>query len=310
MQNISQLTSDIRDLIDDPRKKHLLLKDSIAWNMLCSSLDVIEDTDCCLETFLTTDIDHLDDGKKYMYVYGTLQALFVQQDAVKHLAESLKISYPLNQQLNEIRTIRNDSVGHPTKRGGSTERAFNFISRITISNQGFELGTTYADGRPDCSKDVNIPNLIAIQRSILIGVLDSIIKTLEQEEMEHRREFADKKLADAFLPNLNYHLQKILEEVGASGDAKLGGINVDRILKSIEQFKADLAERDILEAHENITYNLKLVDYPLQELKKYFCTPDETHINERDAYIFAYFVEQRTKGLFKIATELDEEYSQ
>ena len=310
MQNISQLSSDIRDLIDDPRKKHLLLKDSIAWNMLCSSLDVIEDTDCCLETFLTTDIDHLDDGKKYMYVYGTLQALFVQQDAVKHLAESLKISYPLNQQLNEIRTIRNDSVGHPTKRGGSTERAFNFISRITISNQGFELGTTYADGRPDCSKDVNIPNLIAIQRSILIGVLDSIIKTLEQEEMEHRREFADKKLADAFLPNLNYHLQKILEEVGASGDAKLGGINVDRILKSIEQFKADLAERDILEAHENITYSLKLVDYPLQELKKYFCTPDETHINERDAYIFAYFVEQRTKGLFKIATELDEEYSQ
>ena len=62
------------------------------------------------------------------------------------------------------------------------------------------------------------------------------------------------------LPNLSYHLQKILEEVEASGDAKLGGINVDRILKSIEQFKADLAERDILEAYENITYSLKLVD--------------------------------------------------
>ena len=133
MQNISQLTSDIRDLIDDPRKKHLLLKDSIAWNMLCSSLDVIEDTDCCLETFLTTDIDHLDDGKKYMYVYGTLQALFVQQDAAKHLAESLEIAYPINkqsnedQQLNEIRDIRNNSVGHPTKRGGGTGAAFNFI---------------------------------------------------------------------------------------------------------------------------------------------------------------------------------------
>ena len=101
MQNISQLTSDIRDLIDDPRKKHLLLKDSIAWNMLCSSLDVIEDTDYCLEAFLTTDIDSLDDGNKYMYVYGTLQALFVQQDAVEHLTESLKIPYPLNENSNE-----------------------------------------------------------------------------------------------------------------------------------------------------------------------------------------------------------------
>ena len=243
MQNISQLTSNIRDLIDDPRKKHLLLKDSIAWNMLCSSLDVIEDTDYCLEAFLTTDIDSLDDGNKYMYVYGTLQALFVQQDAVEHLTESLKIPYPFNensnekQQLDEIREIRNDSVGHPTKRGGGTGRAFNFISRITIDNQGFELGTIYADSRPNCSKHANIPNLITAQRNILIGVLDSIIKILEQEEMEHRREFADKKLTDVFLPDLNYHLRKIREAIGSSGDAKLGGINVDLILKSIEQFK-------------------------------------------------------------------------
>ena len=316
MQNISQLISDIRDLINEPRKQHLLLKDSAAWNMLCSSLDVIEDTDYCLEAFLTTDIDPLDDGNKYMYVYGTLQALFVQQDAVEHLTEPLKIPYPLNensnekQQLNEIREIRNDSVGHPTKRGGGTGRAFNFISRITIDNQGFELGTIYADGRPNCSKHANIPNLITAQRNILIGVLDSIIKTLEQEEMEHRREFADKKLTDAFPPTLNYHLRKIGEAIGRSGDAKLGGINVDRTLKSIEQFKADLVERDILEAYENITYSLKLVDYPLQELKKYFCTPDETHINEGDAYIFAYFAEKQTQKLLERAKELDEEYSQ
>ena len=316
MQNISQLTSNIRDLIDDPRKKHLLLKDSIAWNMLCSSLDVIEDTDYCLEAFLTTDIDSLDDGNKYMYVYGTLQALFVQQDAVEHLTESLKIPYPFNensnekQQLDEIREIRNDSVGHPTKRGGGTGRAFNFISRITIDNQGFELGTIYADSRPNCSKHANIPNLITAQRNILIGVLDSIIKILEQEEMEHRREFADKKLTDVFPPDLNYHLRKIREAVGPSGDAKLGSIHVDCILKSVEQFKADLAERDILEAYENITYSLKLVDYPLQELKKYFSSPGETHINKKDAYIFAYFVNQQIEGLFKIAKELDEEYSQ
>ena len=284
--------------------------------MLCSSLDAIEDTDYCLEAFLTTDIDPLDDGNKYMYVYGTLQALFVQQDAVEHLTESLKIPYPLNensnekQQLKEIRDIRNDSVGHPTKRGGGIGRAFNFISRITINNQGFELGTTYADGRPNCSKDVNIPNLIATQRRILIGVLDSLIKPLRKEEMEHRREFADKKLADAFHPSSNYLLGKIREAVGPSGDARLGGINVDYILKFIGEFKTKLAEREILEASEVLTYNLELVDYPLQELRKYFFNPDETHINERDASIFAYFAEKQTQKLLEMAKELDEEYSQ
>ena len=127
--------------------------------------------------------------------------------------------------------------------------------------------------------------------------------------MEHRREFADKKLADAFLPSLDYHLRKIREAVGPSGDARLGGINVDCILKCIEEFKTKLAERDILEAYD-ITYNLELIDYPLQELKKYFSSPGETHINKKDAYIFAYFVNQQIEGLFKIAKELDEEYSQ
>ena len=132
-----QLVSNIRNLINKPRKQRLLLKDSAAWYMLCSSLDVIADADLCLKAFLATDIDSFDAGNKYMYVYGTLQALIVQQDAVKHLTESLKIPYPFNdnsnekQQLNEIREIRNDSVGHPTKRGGGTGSAFNFISRIT-----------------------------------------------------------------------------------------------------------------------------------------------------------------------------------
>lgn len=47
--------------------------------------------------------------------------------------------------------------------------------------------------------------------------------------MEHRREFADKKLAAAFPPDLSYPLKKIGEAVSPSGDAKLGGISVDYI---------------------------------------------------------------------------------
>ena len=67
--------------------------------------------DLCLEAFLETDIDGFDAGNKYMYVYGTLQALFVQQDAVEHLIESLKIPYPLNEDSNEKATIKGNS-GH------------------------------------------------------------------------------------------------------------------------------------------------------------------------------------------------------
>ncbi len=160
--------------------------------MLCSCLDVIEDTDCCLDAFLTTDLDHFDDkdqhladGNKYMYIYGTLQALYLQQDAVTHLTESLKIPYASGPALKKIREIRNASVGHPTKQDRPTKEPIrsNFISRISITNQAFELVTTYEDGRPDCSEDVNMPKLITTQRRIFIGVLENVIKTLQKADV-------------------------------------------------------------------------------------------------------------------------------
>ena len=318
LQNIEQLTNDIRDIINSPRNKYVLLQDSAAWNMLCSCLDVIEDTNCCLEAFLTTDIErfdsdsqYLDDGNKYMYVYGTLQALFMQQDAVKHLAESLQIPYTLDPQLKEIRDIRNDSIGHPTKRSGGTGRAFNFISRTTINNQGFQLGTAYADGRPYCFKDVDIPDLIAKQRCVFMGVLGDVLETLREKEMEHKNKFADKKLADAFR-SLSDRVKQIFEAILSpeSAHAKVSVGNVNFILKRIEQFRAELAERKILEAYEGLTCDLELVDYPLQELRKYFCNPDETHINKKDAFIFADFAEKQVQKLLECAKGLDEEYSQ
>lgn len=191
IQSIESLTNDIRDVINHSRLRDELPQYSDAWNMLCSSLDAIEDTNSCLDAFLMTDISfdtgnqHLDDGKKYMYVYGTLQAMFVQQDAVEHLAEALQIPYTLDSSLKQIRDIRNDSVGHATKRGAGKRKTFNFITRISIDNQGYTLGTAYADGRPDSSKEVNIPDLISTQRSILTSVLGSVLKILTQLVANH-----------------------------------------------------------------------------------------------------------------------------
>ena len=315
MTEIERLVGEIRDKINEPRKQHALLQNHALWVMLCSSLDVIGDTDCGLEAFLTTDVHDFNDGNKYVYVYGTLQALFVQQDAVKHLHQALEMDYNLarddKSMLMEIRNIRNNSIGHPTKSDRQTPIAFNFISRMTIGNQGFTLATDYQDGTQTCHKYVNIPSLIAKQRIVLSGVLRDAIQTLRREAMEHRQRFAEKKLADAFPPTLDYHLGKICEDTSRKyGIAERGRINVDFILECIEQFKTGLAEREILGAYEGLTCNLELADYPLQELRKYFHSPGETHINEKGAYIFADFAKRQVQDLLESAKELDEEYDQ
>lgn len=43
--SMRELTEQIRDYINGPRMSYLLSQDMETWNQICSSLDIIEDTD-------------------------------------------------------------------------------------------------------------------------------------------------------------------------------------------------------------------------------------------------------------------------
>ena len=180
MHNLEPLINEVQDIINKLDISPDVLNDRATKMKLCSCLDVIVDTECCLGAFTNTDtnIEQLDVGDKYMYVYGTLQALYMQQDAVKNFTDTLGIEYPSEPSLKRIREIRNDSVGHPSKRGDGEGKAFNFITRDSIGNQGFELGTAYKeDSRADCLKGVDIPCLIDEQRSVFARFFGHVIRT-------------------------------------------------------------------------------------------------------------------------------------
>ena len=168
--SLNERISKIRDLINSSRKQHQLLQDSALWYMLCSCMDTIADTEEALESFLKKDTDSSDKGRNYLRIYGALQALFVQQEAVENLHEALKIPYTEDASLEKIRHIRIDAAGHPTKRGN--KKAFNFITRLTLSAQEFHLMTLYRAKLSDKelnSKhiDVSVPDLIATQKKFL-----------------------------------------------------------------------------------------------------------------------------------------------
>ena len=136
-----QKMSKIRDLINSSRKQNILLQDNILWHMLCSCMDTVEDTELALESFLKLDTDSYDEGRNYLRIYGAMQALYVQQEAVKNLHESLQIPYTEDSSIEKIRHIRIDAAGHPTNRG--KKKAFNFINRSTLTPNSFELLTFY-----------------------------------------------------------------------------------------------------------------------------------------------------------------------
>jgi hypothetical protein len=182
--NVSDLEKDIRDFINNPRKQHALLQDSAAWNMLCSCLDTIGDTELAIAAYETWENPD-SQGTAYLVVYGALQALFIQQDAVENLCQALNIAYARDPLLDDIRELRNDSAGHPTKRGRGKGRAYNFLSRSSLTIGGFDLMTTYPGDRPPLFRHVSILSLIVKQKEILQNVLTEVLDKLKEEEDGH-----------------------------------------------------------------------------------------------------------------------------
>jgi hypothetical protein len=287
MSSISQLEDCIRELINRPQRQYALLKAPASWNMLCSCLDVIGDTELAFAAFVNK-ADLLRDGEKYLLVYGALQALFIQQDAVENLAEALGVTYEANPQLKQIREVRNDSIGHPTKRYDG--KAFNFIGRYSLTHHGFRLMKTFSEDREPVFFDVNIPDLIKTQQMALTKALTEMIAKLKEEDMKHKREFRDEKLQDLFSLTLDYSFEKIFAACGDSEVTSLGAAMLEGLIERFEKFKSALQKRGILREGDFTSHDLELVEYPMSELKTFFRNPSGSTLNHKGAYIFAYFL--------------------
>lgn len=308
----------IRGYINSPRKQYCLLKDRGLWFQLCSCMDVVEDSELAIAAYSEYSVGKFgnSDGIKYLSTYGMLQALFLQQDSVINLCESLKIptkfeDYP---KLRDIREIRNDSIGHPTKRDRKKGRAksYHFISRFSLSFGGFDLYSNYSNGQSE-TKYVSIPKLIADQRMYISDILISVINKLKEEEMNHKKKFKNEKLASIFSSILNYHFGKVSETIYKSTPASFGEASLQYIDETLNTFREALEKRGIeIETYDSINDVFKLVDYPLNELKNFFHNLKsglETNINAETAYIFAFFVNKQMAELKNFAQEIDEEYS-
>jgi hypothetical protein len=314
MTAIQHVEAQIRDLINAPRRQAVLLANIAAWTMLCSSLDVIGDTELAIEAYLEAGArpheteGHGDrrpgPGENYLTLYGILQVLFVQQDAVQHLAEALGIDYAHDPVLKGVRDNRNDAIGHPTNRRGG--KAFNFISRITLSRAGCRLMTVSADGKSEF-KTIDVPALIAAQRQSVSTALTGILAQLAEDETAHRRKFRGIKLADIFSP-LSYCHEKISDSIRANLPDPLGAGMLEDVVACIAEFKSELGARSPLDAYEGIAHELAELDYPITKLGAFFSPSSALKVEGQDAAIHHFFIYTQLESLRSMAREIDRDY--
>ena len=123
--------------------------------------------------------------------------------------------------------------------------------------------------------------------------------------MAHRETHKDKKLEDSFA-GLGYAFSKILEATTSDTDFIFVSIHVKEIQRCLSRFRADLEERG--EWSDAVQYFFELIEYPLQKLSEYGENRNGTKLNDKDAYIFASFVQGQVEHIKGIARELDDDY--
>jgi hypothetical protein len=316
------LTEVIRDHINDSRVSHLLRKSVYRWNLLTSSLDVIEDAELAIEAHdgagaaaseITWKPDYQSaSGSLYLATYGLLQALVIQQEAVFHVCEALDIPLRLKSfpKLQGIREIRNISVGHPTKvdRPRNVPVSHHFISRMTMGKHGFQLLSFYDDGTYS-SRDVWIPAILEDQKTDLGQVLREVIDELERRKAAHVAEFRGEQLIDTFQDGLGYAFEKISSALYSSGPPELGEWGINVVDKAVSDFREALNRRGLeVGALEFVDFVFDELAYPIDQLKRYLRQEANDVPNTETARIFVTYIRVKVGTLQRIAQEIDESY--
>lgn len=302
---INQLTESVRNHINTHRYQVVLLEDSGKWNQICSSLDVVGDSLLAIESY--HDKQYPDNtGLKYVYTYGVLQALFLLQDAVRHLAEAFAITYHSSQVLLDIRNMRNAAIGHPTKQDHKRQRYYNYISRISMSKNGFDL---LRHSRPG-QYDVMRVDLTMATKDQLQGIAESfrqIVAKLEGADRMHKERFQKNPLESIFHSAMGYFFEKIGQGIlsYSYGDREFGHTHVRLVRETYEKFKTALQERNELNSYTE--FDLDEYFHALRKLDGYLGGTDNT-MEEADARIYLSYLRNEHDHFVQIAKEIDAGY--
>lgn len=302
MNTVHELKHQIREYINHPRVQHGIMRDRRDWMQLCTSLDVIGDTQLAIDAYLASAFGP-GSGFAYLQAFGLFQAFFLQQDATTHLTEVLQITLADDAGLRAVRDTRNDIVGHPTKRGNQQLRTSHAISRVSLSKAGFDVVST-TPAAEIVLRTINVKRYIELQLIGIVNRLRQILEEIQHREQEHAMNFADQKLADIFPRTISYHCSKIFEGIHCSSDIPLAKVNLEMVNGWVEAFRSALTDRDELPGNDFIQYHFDQLRNPFDRLRGFFDA--NSPLNAEDAYAIAFFLHAQVKELADIATEFDE----
>jgi hypothetical protein len=310
LQTLSGLMRWIRDHASNPRHQEPLLSNSFAWHQLCAAFDAIGDTELATDAYLEGDFPQ-QPGERYLRVYGVLQALVVQQDAVRDMTSILCPGIPLKlvDLLKGVRDARHASIGHPTRRESKGDVSSHFISRITMSKDYFQL---LSHSKKDGSSSTYVPvrKLIEQQRTETVRIMSEVVTELKRKDEEHKSLFRGKSMTGSF-HTVTYAIEKIFEDLHKNTIVGMGKWGMDTLKSALDDFRKMLGERGMsVETYDSVKYHYEQIEYPLRELQKFFAGEPSEIGSYQAAMVYGDALQGYFSELRKSAQGIDEEYNE
>lgn len=308
----------IRDIVSNPLMEHLFLKSNDDRFQIAACLDTIEDAQLAVDEYRLLDFSNnqTDKGKLYLAVYGVLQGIFLQQDALMNLANALHFPCQINdyQVLKTIREIRNQSVGHPTSYRRKKAESYYAINRSSLSLPAFEMMEYNKQEDQWRVASVDTIQTLSDNEAFITQILKDLKSKLEADISKHKAEFRDRHLADLFHKSLGYMCEKLLAgalDSSSDSDRHIAAGAVKAIENMLCDVRKALSERGTPpEASSGVDLVWRELQYPMTEIKDFYYNKndDTPHPNRESVRIFTWYVKSKLCELQSICREIDEYY--
>lgn len=286
-------------------KYYTLLSDKPKWNQLCASLYAIEDAQSAIDAYTEYEFPP-DISGKYLYIYGLLQALYLQQDAANGLSIALfdkkidfRKDYPA---VYEIREIRNDTTGHPTGRNRKIDAGQSFvqIAQASMDKHSFSYAI-YKESNDYVfeEKIVDLDKCILEQKKSVINILNDLCVSLDADWKKHIEKFQGKEMINIFdYLQLQYAKNNALE----NGVFASAGLLSSK--KMVEQCKQALTERF------GDWKNIDCFRYEIEDIEEIYQLLDlqKGDTNTRINHFLTEMLFVKMDNLAEYAKEIDEKF--
>lgn len=175
---------------------------------VASALSALETTNEIQKSYFKKHLDNLEVSDNVLRLYALLQGLFVSVDSLYALAFSLTksksfININRNQDLRELKYIRNDVVGHPANRVYNSETlAYCILNNQSITTNEFSYSIYTAEGKNE--KKVDILKLLEAYYLECNNLLAELYKVALDKRNGTFLELQIQKTLDAYSLGANY----------------------------------------------------------------------------------------------------------